>query len=93
MTAAEIAPGRTRVDVAPTTEQVAGVVGGIAAIGVACEALRTAGWRASIAGNRITVNDEVRAQLIGTGTADAAWVISTIAGTRPVWVVGAEREL
>lgn len=92
MTTADVATRRAHVDDhAPTTEQVAGVLGGIPAIGIACEALRTAGWRASIAGNRITVNDAVRAQLIGTAADDAAWVISMITGTRPVRVVGAER--
>jgi hypothetical protein len=80
----------------PTAEQVAGVVAGIPAIGKACEALIRAGWRASIAGNRITVND-VFAQLIGGGLGpdsgvDATWVIYAIAGTPPVCVVGAERE-
>ncbi len=46
-------------------EQVAGVVAGIPTLGEACDALRKAGRRASIAGNRITVNDEVFAQFIG----------------------------
>ena len=78
-----------------TVEQVAGVVAGIPAIGKACYALRKAGWRATIAGNRITVNDEVFAQFIGRGCrpaggVDARWVIYRIAGTPPVWVVGAE---
>ena len=79
----------------PTAEQVAGVVAGIPAIGKACAALIGAGWRASIAGNRITVNDEVLAQFMGTGVGRAGgveptWVIYAIAGTPPVWVVGAE---
>jgi hypothetical protein len=82
----------------PTAEQVAGVVAVIPAIGKACHALREAGWRATIAGNRITVNDEVFAQFIGAvvGPAsgvDARWVIHRIAGTPPVWVVGAEGQL
>ena len=80
-----------------TAEQVAGIVAGIPAIGKACEALIRAGWRASIAGNRITVNDEVFAQFIGAhlghaGGVEATWVIYAIAGTAPVWVVGAERQ-
>jgi hypothetical protein len=78
-----------------TAERVAGLVAGISVIGEACEALRNAGWRASIAGNRITVNDEVFAQFIGAnvgalGDVDARWVIYRIAGTPPVWIVGAE---
>jgi hypothetical protein len=78
----------------PTAEQVAGVVAGIPAIGKACYALREAGWRATIAGNRITVNDEVLAQFIGpAGGVDVRWVIYRMAGAPPVWVVGAERQL
>jgi hypothetical protein len=77
-----------------SAEQVAGVVAGIPTIGEGCDALRKAGWRASIAGNRITVNDEVFAQFIGAtvsppGGVDARWVIYRIAGAPPVWVVGA----
>ena len=80
-------------DETPTAEQVAGIVAGIPVIGKACEALIKAGWRASIAGNRITVNDEVLAQFIGAGIgrnggADATWVIYTITGS--LSVVGAE---
>ncbi len=80
---------------APTTEQVAGVISGIPAIGAACDALRRAGWHATIAGNRVTVNDEVTAQFIGAGAAggvDATWVIRAIVGRPPVWVVGGERQ-
>jgi hypothetical protein len=78
-----------------TAGQVAKVVAGIPAIGQACEALRAAGWRASIAANRITVDDEVFAVLIGAtsgtgGGVEARWVIYRIAGTPPVWIVGAE---
>lgn len=78
-----------------TAEQVAEVVASIPAIGEACDALKKAGWRASIAGNRITVNDAVFAQFIGAtvgalGGIDARWVIYRIAGTPPVSVVGAE---
>jgi len=80
---------------AVTAEQVARVVAGIPAIGEACEALKKAGWRASIAGNRITVDDDVFAQFIGAtagvyGSVEARWVIYGIAGTPPVWIVGAE---
>jgi hypothetical protein len=76
-------------------EQVAGVVAGISTLGEACDALSKAGWRASIAGNRSTANDEVFAQFIGAtvgspGGIAARWVIYRIAGTPPVWVVGAD---
>ena len=78
-----------------TTEQVAKVVAGISPIGVARNALEQAGWNATIAGNRITVNDEVVAEFIGatagpSGVVDGRWVIYRIAGTPPVWIVGAE---
>ena len=80
---------------AVTAEQVARVVAGIPAIGHACEALRAAGWQASIAANRITVDDEVYAVLIGAtpgehGGIESRWVVYRIAGTPPVWIVGAE---
>ena len=57
--------------------------------------LEAAGWHATIAGNRITVNYEVFAQFIAAsvgqfGHVDASWVIYTAAGSRPVWIVGAE---
>jgi hypothetical protein len=80
-----------------TAQQVARVVAGIPTIGKAREALIQAGWRASIAGNRITINDEVLANFIGAGVAGAdrgetTWVIVTIAGTPSVRVVSAERQ-
>jgi hypothetical protein len=76
-------------------EQVARVLAGIPAIGWGWRALEAAGWHATIAGNRITVNYEVFAQFIAAsvgqyGHVDASWVIYTVAGTRPVWIVGAE---
>jgi len=82
-----------------TAEEVAGVVSGIPTIGQACDALRKAGWSASIAGNRITVNhpgraraydgDEVFALFIGgrggpLGDLGARWMIYTITGTPPI---------
>ena len=77
-----------------TAEQVAAVVAGIPVIGKACDALKKAGCCARIAGNRITVNDELYAQFIGAsvgslGDTDATWVIYQIGGA-PVWVSGAE---
>lgn len=50
--------------VGPTAEQVADVVADIPAIGAARDALQRAGWRATIAGNRITVNDDVLVHFI-----------------------------
>jgi hypothetical protein len=82
----------------PTAEQVAHVIAGIPVIGEACDALRKAGWSATIAGNRITVNDGMSARFIGAtvnhyGAVNATWVIHAIAGTPPVWIVGAGGEL
>ena len=79
-----------------TVERVAKVVSGISVIGQARTALAAAGWTATIAANRITVDDEVLAQFVpaksGTaGRIEARWVIYSIAGAHPVWVVGAER--
>jgi hypothetical protein len=87
-------PGRD-VEAALIVEQVARVLAGIPAIGWACRALEEAGWHATIAGNRITVNYEVFAQFIAAsvgqfGHVDASWVIYTVEGSRPVWIVGAE---
>ncbi|MBB5164237.1 hypothetical protein [Mycobacterium sp. AZCC_0083] len=83
------------VDATLIVEQVARVLAGIPAIGWGSRALEAAGWHATIAGNRITVNYEVFAQFISAsvgqyGQVDASWVIYTVAGTRPVWIVGAE---
>lgn len=80
---------------AVTTEEVAKTIAGIPQIGAACEALRRAGRRASIAGNRITVDDQVCAQLVGASTgryghSSASWTIYHVAGTPPAWIVGAE---
>ena len=59
----------------PSAGDVAAVIAGLPSIGVACEALRGAGWRSTIAGNRITVNDRVFARFIdggvGGGVGDA----------------------
>lgn len=76
--------------------RVAKVVAGIAAIGQACEALRAADFRVSVAGNRMTVDDEFFVVLIGAtgeadGGADARWVIYPVTGGPPVWVVSTEQ--
>jgi hypothetical protein len=76
-------------------EQIAQEIAGIPAIGQACRALEAAGRHATIAGNRITVDHDVFAQFIAAsmgqfGHIGATWVIYTVAGTPPVWIVGAE---
>ena len=79
-----------------TPDQVAKTIAGISVIGHARTVLEHAGWSATITGNRITVCEEVEAQLIpaktGTtyGPIAAQWVVSVIDGSRPVWVVGTE---
>ena len=50
------------------------VIAGVPAIGEACDELRKAGWHVAIAANRITVNDDVYAQLV-VSAADAWWVV------------------
>lgn len=81
---------------AAMVENVAHVVSGVSLIGVARDALRAAGHVATIAANRITIDDTVEAQFIpaevGTyGLSDARWIVSPVAVATPVWVVGAER--
>jgi hypothetical protein len=85
----------TPTDEIHTVEKVGRVLSGISLIGEARNALEMAGWRATIAANRVTVNEEVLAQLIPAtagsfGAVDAYWVIYAIAGRRPGWIVGAE---
>lgn len=79
---------------AVTTDQVADVLLDTLVIGKACEALRGAGWQTRIAGNRISVNDEVFAQYISavvgrTGRRETRWVVYSVAGTAPMRVVTA----
>lgn len=83
-------------DAVSMVERVANVVSGISVIGEARNALSTDGWRATIAANRITIGDEVLAQLIPAkagrfGYVSARWVIYSTAGLHPVWIVGADR--
>ena len=71
------------------------MVTSVSAIGAARKALEQTGGSATLAGNRITVNEEVVAQFIAAtagavGGSDGRWVIYRIAGKRPVWIVGAE---
>ena len=82
-------------DAISMVERVASVVSGCSIIGEARNALSAAGWTATIAANRITVGDDVLAQFIPAkignfGLVSARWVIYSVAGTHPVWIVGAE---
>jgi hypothetical protein len=76
-------------------ERVAKVVAGISVIGEARNALDLAGWTATITANRISVGEEILAQFLpakvgSAGLIEARWVVYSIAGAHPVWVVGAE---
>ena len=83
-------------DATSLVERVAKVVSGFSVIGEARNALNAAGWTATITANRITVAEEVLAQFIpakdGTfGRISASWIVYSIGGTHPVWIVGAEQ--
>ena len=71
------------------TEQVAKVVAGISFIGLARDALETAGFTATITTNRITVNHEIIAQFLAVN-GRTWWQVYHADGTPPVWIVGAE---
>jgi hypothetical protein len=77
-------------------ERVAKVVSGFSVIGEARNALSAAGWTATITANRITVAEDVLAQFIPAkvgafGLINARWIVYSIAGTHPVWIVGADQ--
>jgi hypothetical protein len=78
-----------------TAELVAKTIAGISTIGHARSVLERAGWRATIAANRITVGEEIIAQLIpaktGTyGPITEHWIVHSLDGTPPVWIVGSD---
>lgn len=77
-----------------TAEKVAGLIAGLPTIGRACAALRAAGWRSQIAGNRITVEDSVFARYIDqgpgpSGLGDAKWVVYGVGECPAVRIVPA----
>ena len=68
---------------------VAEVVRTAPSIGYAYHACRSAGWRAVIAGNRVTVNERVFAQYVGVGPAGqttATWMIHAAGEGAPIWI-------
>lgn len=72
----------------PNADRVAEVVAGIPTIGEACRALSAAGWQSKVAGNRISVNDQVFVRYIyetagSNGSDDTRWVVYGV-GDRPV---------
>ena len=83
-------PGDTAVvDPLLTAADVAEVVATAPSIGYAYHACRSAGWRAVIAGNRVTVNERVFAQYVGVGAAgqmSAAWMIHAVGDAAPIWI-------
>jgi hypothetical protein len=86
----------TGLDATSMVEEVAKVVSSIPVIGMARNALQVAGWTATIAANRITVDEGVLAQFIPAtvgpfGPINARWIVYAADGTHPVWVVGAEQ--
>lgn len=83
------------VTVVLTAEAVAKAIAGIATIGHARAVLERAGMRATVAANRITVGEAVVAQLIPAkaglyGPVAEQWIVHSLDGTRPVWIVGSE---
>lgn len=87
-TAAEAGVGNS-----PSAKKVAALIAGVACIGTACETLRNAGWRSTIAGNRITVNDRVFARYIDAGADNdgARWLVYGIGDQPPVCIVAAHQ--
>ena len=85
----EASPAPVNDDDILTAEQVAKVLAGVAAIGVARTALEQAGWNATIAGYRITVKPQAEAQFIAAN-GKTWWQVYTADGTPPVWIVGAQ---
>ena len=72
----------------PLTELVAQRIKVTGFIGFARHILEEAGHLVVLVGNRITVDDEVVAQLVGGE--HPRWVVYFISGATPTWVVGAE---
>lgn len=76
-----------------SVEGVANVVAGIPAIGIALRALEAAGWHATIAGNRITVDEQVLVQFVAPtvgrfGRIGATWMIHAVAEASQTMIVG-----
>jgi hypothetical protein len=80
----------------PTIDQLADVLSAVTTIGRACDEFRKAGWRSTIAGNRITVNDKTFARYIdgcaGSGDAQsgsARWLVYDVGDWPQVRMVAA----
>jgi hypothetical protein len=70
----------------PLAESVAKLVSVTQFIGRARDVLEDAGHTTSITGNKITVDDMVIAHYVGG--ANPRWVVWSIAGSPPTWVIG-----
>jgi hypothetical protein len=73
----------------PTVDEVGEMIRGTSLIGMACQALKQAGCMANITANRITIADDVVANLVTSPGAHTVWVISSGADRRAVCVVEA----
>jgi hypothetical protein len=76
-------------------ERVAKIISGTSVIGEARSALTAAGWTATIAANRITVGEDVLAQLIpakvgSMGRVSGRWVVYSITQASSVLIISAE---
>lgn len=76
-----------------SVDGVASVVAGIPAIGIALRALEAAGWHATIAGNRITVDEQVLVQFVAPtvgrfGRIGATWMIHAVTEASQTLIVG-----
>ena len=63
-----------------TADQVAEIIVGLSTIGSACNTLRAAGMCASIAGNRICVDETLFVQYLGSGR-------DAVDGGHPAWLI------
>lgn len=76
-----------------SVDGVANIVAGIPAIGIALRALEAAGWHATIAGNRITVDEQVLVQFVAPtvgrfGRIGATWMIHAVTEASQTMIVG-----
>ena len=70
--------------------EVAEVVRRASSIGYAYHAIKSAGWRAVIVGNRLTVHDQVSVQYVGAGPlgrGGATWMVHAAGDSAPIWIV------
>jgi hypothetical protein len=81
-----------------TADQIAAALSGVSTIGCACHVLLDAGLRATIAGNRISVDDRFFVQYLGCAWQGAdrdtpSWLIFDSAASAPPIIVTAGNSL